>query len=219
MVTQASPRRRLVLLALLMAAGLLVLVWRPVGIAVLLEWGDRLAGHPAALPAVAAAQALLFTFALPGSTLVWVVAPFHPPLVAVPVLVAGSTAGALGAHLFAHRLAADWQPGEKARSVVRVLEERGDVFTQIALRALPGFPHSVVNYAGGLLNLPLPGYLVAAIIGLGCKWWVYAGAIHGITNAARGEVAASAASLLPLFILAGLMVVAAIIRARFPPPG
>lgn len=215
MLKQTSPRRRVVLLALLVVAGVLVLVWRPVGIAVLLEWGDRLAGHPAALPAVAAAQALLFTFALPGSTLVWVVAPFHPPLVAVPVLVAGSTAGALGARLFADRLAGDWQPGEKARSVVRILEERGGVFTQIALRALPGFPHSVINYAGGLLNLPLPGYVAAAIIGLGCKWWVYAGAIHGISNAARGEDAASAASLLPLFILAGLMVAAAVVRARF----
>lgn len=197
-----------------MAAGLLLLVWRPVDISTLLAWGAALAGHPASLPAVAAAQALLFTFALPGSTLVWIVAPFHPPVVAVPVLVAGSAGGALAARLLAGRLLLGWQPGDRARLIIRVLEQRGDLFTQIALRALPGFPHSVVNYGGALLGLPLPGYLAAAVIGLSCKWWVYAGAIHGISTAARGEEAIGPGSLLPLLMLAGLMLAAAVLRSR-----
>lgn len=214
MVRHIALRWRIVMLCLLLLAGFVLMLWRPVGIAVLLDWGGRLAGHPASLALAAAAQALLFTFALPGSALVWLVAPFHPPSVAVPVLVAGSTAGALAARLFANRLVCDWQPGRKAAPVFRILEKRGDVLTQIALRALPGFPHSVVNYAGGLLGLPLPGYLAAAIIGLSCKWWIYAGAIYGITAAARDESAVDAGTLLPLFFLAGLMLVAAAVRAR-----
>lgn len=213
-LNRVARRWRVLLLASLLIAGPALMVWQPVGIPTLMAWGASLAGHPGSLPVVAAMQALLFTFALPGSTLVWLVAPFHPPAISVPVLVAGSTGGALGARLLAHRLARGVQPGARARSVIRILEQRGDLFTQIALRALPGFPHSLVNYAGGVLKLPLPGYIAAAVIGLSCKWWVYSGAIYGISTAARGEEAIGAASLVPLLALAVLMLAAAAIRSR-----
>ncbi|MDQ2068831.1 VTT domain-containing protein [Natronospira bacteriovora] len=205
---------RLLLLIGIVAAGLLIAVWQPVDLDTLFHWGERFTGNPLALLLIILIQGLLFTFALPGSTLVWVVAPFQAPWISVPVLIAGSLLGALGAHLFADRLTRNWQPGGQAQAIIDLLEKRGDVLTQIALRALPGFPHSVVNYAGGLLRLPLPGYITAVVIGLGCKWSVYAVAIYGIGSAAQGEDALSVWQLLPLFLLAGLFLLAAWLRPR-----
>ncbi|MCP1726293.1 putative membrane protein YdjX (TVP38/TMEM64 family) [Natronospira proteinivora] len=209
-----TPSWRLLLLALVLIAGTLLSIWQPIPLETLLAWGERWMSHPAAWVALITLQALLFTFALPGSTLVWVVAPFLPPLIAVPILVAGSTLGAVGARHFSGSLSRGWAPGPKARAIVDLLERQGNLFTQVALRALPGFPHSVVNYAGGLIPLPLPTFVLAALLGLTAKWWVYAGALHGLTQAVVEEEALDVTVLLPLFLLVGMMGLAQLILVR-----
>lgn len=201
-------------LALILCTGLVIAYWQPVDMDTLFAWGDTLTAHPLTLLLIILIQALLFSLALPGSVLVWVVAPFQPPVIAVPVLVCGSVLGAAGARLFADTLTRHWQPGPRAQAIISLLEKRSDVLTQIALRALPGFPHSVINYAGGWLRLAWPAYLSAAFIGLGCKWTVYAMAIYGLGTAIHEDAELSAWQLLPLFLLAGLFLLAAWARPR-----
>ncbi|MFU8817645.1 MAG: VTT domain-containing protein, partial [Pseudomonadales bacterium] len=123
-------------------------------------------------------------------------------------------AGAGGARWVAAHLRRDWQPGEFARRVVELLRSRGDLFTQIALRVLPGFPHSVVNFAGGVLHLPLPGFLLAAVIGLSVKWAVYASAAYGISDSLAAGTAMRFETLLPLVILTGLLLLGGWYRRR-----
>lgn len=205
---------RVLTLGLILSAGLAIAYWQPVDMDTLFVWGEYLTGHPLSLLLIILTQALVLTLALPGSLLVWVIAPFQPPVIAVPVLVIGSVLGAAGARLFADTLTRHWQPGPRSRTIIELLEKRSDVLTQIALRALPGFPHSVINYAGGMLKLPWPAYLSAAIIGLSCKWTVYAMAIYGLGTAIHEDAELSAWQLLPLFLLAGLFLLAAWIRPR-----
>ena len=196
-------------LAALILTGATLAISRPVGLAQLLAWGERLTAHPLMLLVLIAAMALLFTFGFPGSVFLWLVAPFQPPLAATGVLLAGSVTGALGAYLLAKRLGSTRPLERRGRQVVDFLSARSDLVTQCALRLLPGFPHSAVNYAGGILRLPLRGFLLAALMGLGIKWAVYTSAVHsGVGALERGEVI-DFRDVLPLVILAVLLLLGA----------
>jgi len=106
-----------------------ILNWR-----LALEWAQGHAGGGPLAAAIVAAQFALYTFAQPGSMLFWFAALIFPPAAAALILTAGGTSGALGAYL---------------------LERQEDFFTRCALRVLPGMPHSVINFASGILALLL----------------------------------------------------------------
>jgi uncharacterized membrane protein YdjX (TVP38/TMEM64 family) len=207
------------LLGLLILAGLGLASWHTRELAQFLEWGDRIADFPVAIVAVVVLMAVLFTFALPGSLVFWVIAPFHSPLVSVIMLLIGSVAGAFGAHRFSHRVGKRWSPGKNAERMVELLEQRSDLLTQTALRVFPGFPHSFVNYAGGVLGLPLGPFLLAALLGLTVKWGVYATAVHGAVEAIETGDALHLGTVLPLFALAGLLLLGAFARRRLETRG
>lgn len=196
---------RLLLLGFLAAAFVTLIFFRPVAVADTLALGEALAPHPATIPLLILVQALLLALALPGTLMLWVVAPFYPPLVAAAILTAGSTLGALAAYHTASWLGGIWRPGPTGRRVVHLLHRQGDVWTQLTLRVLPGFPHSVVNYVSGTLGLPLGGFLLAAVLGLGMKWVVYAYAVHTLVQSGVEGEGVGMASLLPLAALATLL--------------
>lgn len=193
-----------VLLACVVVGGVLAL-WQPVELRVVLDWGERITSHPATPVLVVAAMAILFTFAMPGSLCVWLVAPFQPPVVATAILVAGSVLGAFGAWLLAWRLGGGWSMGPRSERIMEALAARSDFVMLLALRVLPGFPHSVVNYAGGILRIALPRFLLAAALGLAVKWGVYTSAIRSGVGAAERGLWLDPAVLVPLVLLALLL--------------
>ena len=205
---------KLWILPALILVGALISVWQPVSLNALLTWGRELSANPVFIGAIVLTMVLMFSFGLPGSFAVWLIAPFQPPLIATALLVTGSVLGALGAYAFSRRLRGDWQPAGLAGRVVQLLERRGGVMTQTALRILPGFPHSVINFAGGLLLLPLMAFTVSAIVGLTVKWGVYATAVHGLADAVESGQAMQASTLYPLLILSALLLAGAWARAR-----
>jgi uncharacterized membrane protein YdjX (TVP38/TMEM64 family) len=207
-------RLRLMFFGALAVAVIGVTAYQPVAAADAIAWGEALAASPYTIPLLILLQALLLAFALPGTLMLWVVAPFYPPLVAAAVLTTGSTLGALGAYLAARGLGRSWRPGPTAQRVLRLLQRQGDIWTQLALRVLPGFPHSVVNYGAGTLGLPLPGFLLAAAIGLGVKWVVYAYAVHALVQTGLEGESMGAVTLLPLIGLAVLLAGGRWLRAR-----
>lgn len=206
--------KRLLLIAGLLGIGLVIAVWEPVPLEQLLAWGERLASYPATLIALILLQITMYTFALPGSVVLWMVAPFYPPWLATLILLVGSLSGAAGARRFSMRLKRPSERGEETSTVIRLLHRRADFFTQCSLRALPGFPHSLINYAAGILHLPLATFMLAALVGLGIKWGVYTTAIHGAAEAAEGEAALDPATLGALALLAVLMLGGAWLRRR-----
>lgn len=195
-----------VLLACIVVGGVLGL-WQPMELHVVLEWGRRITGHPATPVLVVAVMAILFTFAMPGSLCIWLVAPFQPPVVATAILVAGSVLGAFGAWQLARWLGGGWSMGPRSERIRNALAARSDFAMLCALRVLPGFPHSVLNYAGGMLQIALPRFLLAAALGLTVKWGVYASAIQSGIGAAEDGLWIGPGDLVPLVILAILLFV------------
>lgn len=205
---------KLWVLPMLVAAGLGLAAWQPIDLEALLEWGEQIGTTWWFLAAVMVAVAVLFTFGLPGSVGLWLVAPFNPPVLSTILLVIASTVGALGAYRFSGHLGRDWKPSGASGKVVDVLEERGDMLTLLAMRMLPGFPHSVINFASGVLRLPLTSFVAATMLGLTIKWGIYATAIHGIADAVEGDEAITVGTLVPLFVLVALTLLGAWARRR-----
>lgn len=194
--------------------GLYLWIWYSPDLTQLQSWADEASHHPAVIVSVILIMAVTLALGLPGSIGLWLIAPFYPPLAATPMLIVGSVLGALGAYWLSAWVGDRWTPKGLTRKIMRRLEQRSDFLTQCALRVLPGFPHSVVNYAAGLLRLPLGTFLMAATIGLGVKWAVYASAIYGALEAVEKEEALSISVVLPLLALTVLLLVGAWVRRR-----
>ena len=160
-------------------------------------------------------QVTLFTFALPGSAMVWVVAPLYTPVTATLILAIGSTLGALGAYWFARLETLRWASHVKDSHLYQVLEQRGDFLSLCAIRLIPAFPHSVVNYGAGMLRLPVVRFLSTSMIGLTVKSFLYSNAIHGAVTATDLSELVRLKILGPLIILALVTGLAALLRNRW----
>lgn len=178
---------RLALLGLLFVAGIAFALAEPVDRQGVLAWGEALAQSPWTATMLVLVQVLMLAFGLPGTLVVWLVAPFYPPLTATLLMLAGSVIGAAAAYPIAGFLGASIHSRLEHHRTFQVLAARGDFFTQAALRALPGFPHAIINFSAGLLRLPWRGFLLAAVCGLAVKWAVYCWSIHALFQAGRGS--------------------------------
>lgn len=217
MFNDTSPGRRwyaMMIAAMLLMAGYLF-VWHSPELAAVQRWATEASQHPAVIVAVILIMAVTLTIGLSSSIGLWLIAPFYTPLAATPMLTLGSVVGSLGAYYLSSRLGERWASRGFAGRIMGKFEARGDFLTQCALRMLPGFPHTVINVAAGLLRLPLVTFVMAATLGLGVKWAVYSSAIYGALEAVENEEAISFSVLLPLIALTLMLLVGAWLRRRF----
>jgi len=216
----APPSARLwplALLAALVALGLAAHALELVDARVALAWARVHAAQwwfPAALVAL---QVLLFTFGLPGSAVLWLVAPLYAPPAAAAILTAGGCLGALTAHAFARRLTGASQQRLQASRGYRILQRESDVLVLCALRLAPGFPHSVINYAAGTLGLRRAPFLASAAIGFAIKSWLYAAVIQRALAAGRPADLLALDALWPLVALVVAVLLARVLLRRRGP--
>ena len=178
----------------------------------ILKVAQNYAQHWWTATVLVALQALLFTFALPGSLFLWVVALIYAPFTATIILVTGSTLGALGAYWFARWESVTWVAQIRQNRFFHVLEKRGDFLTLSTLRILPSFPHSVINYGSGILRLPLGQFVGSSLVGFTMKNYLYTSAIHGAVTAADPSEVIRLEIIGPLVLLALLFGLAAYFR-------
>jgi uncharacterized membrane protein YdjX (TVP38/TMEM64 family) len=127
-------------------------------------------------------QVLLFSFALAGSLFLWIVAPIYPPATAALILAAGGTLGGIGAYLLSGYLTLELRQKIERSHSYRVLQAQENFYTLFAMRVFPAFPHSVVNYSAGLLKARLDHFVVAAMLGVGIKSYIYARVIYSASS-------------------------------------
>ena len=161
-------------------------------------------------------QALLFTFALAGSLFLWVAAPLYPPVMATFILVAGGTLGGLGAYYFSEYLAEEWVKKIENSLSYRILQKQENFFTLFAMRVFPAFPHALVNYSSGVLKVSLIQFVVAAILGIAIKSYIYARVIYDATSLSWQELL-NISTLAPLIILSLLSLLGVLVKYKLMP--
>lgn len=129
-------------------------------------------------------QAVLFTFALAGSTFLWIVSPIYKPEMATFILVAGGTLGGISAYYFSRRLTDEWVHRVENSRVYRLLQKEDNFFSLFALRLMPAFPHALINYSSGMLHINIWHFIAAAILGLSVKCYVFSGVIYQASSSA-----------------------------------
>jgi len=203
-------RRQAVLIVVLLSA-VVVAVWDPVSVPQLLRWGAHFSANPWFIAAIIVLQAAMYALALPGTAMLFLIAPFHPLLTSVAILLSGSVSGALAAYYLASYLGESWRP-RRGAWLIELLRNRSDFYTQSALRMLPGCPHWAVNYGAGIIRVPLPPFIAAAMLGLGIKWTLYSWVVQDASSAAQAGEGFDLQNLWPLLVLATLLIVGGIVR-------
>lgn len=207
-----ADNRRILLLLSLVLIGLAVPMldwcdWRA-----MLQWARGYAQYGWLVAVLILLQVVLFMFALPGSSLLWVVGSLYPPAGATLILVSGASLGGLAGYGFARWLTASRLVHLRDNRHILRLQRHSDLLTLFALRLMPGFPHSLINYGAGMLHLPLGRFLLAAVLGIGIKSFLYTSAIHHALEAAAPAELLGRDVVLPLLLLAILTLLAGWIR-------
>ena len=158
-----------------------------------------------------AIQVVLFTFALAGSTLIWIIAALFTPFTSTVMITTGTTLGGVMAYLFSNKMSDEWVRKAQDSRVYQLMREKGDLYTLLALRLMPGFPHSVINYSAGILKVGLTRFVPATIAGSAIKSYVYSSVIYNATlmENSTGDIEFSdiwPLLALSLLILAGIAV-------------
>jgi uncharacterized membrane protein YdjX (TVP38/TMEM64 family) len=149
-------------------------------------------------------QAVLFTFALAGSFFLWIAAPLYPPPMATFILAAGGTLGGICAYWFSRRLTDEWIAKIEKSHTYKMLHKQDNFFTLFALRVFPGFPHALVNYSSGMLNVKLTHFIAAAVLGLSIKTYIYSNVIYNATNKTSIDALLDISTYGPLILLSML---------------
>jgi uncharacterized membrane protein YdjX (TVP38/TMEM64 family) len=175
---------KIIILGLIVSLGIILqrfgwFDWR-----IFLEWGKIHAHSWWLALVIIAIKTALYTVALPGSMMIWMAGLFFNPFAATMVIVAGGVCGAAAAYGFSRRMSADSTERLVSSRFFSVLRNHTDLATLCAVRLLPNFPHSVINYGSGVLRVPLSRVLVSALIGFTAKGYLYASMIR---NAATAE--------------------------------
>ena len=153
------------------------------------------------VPVLILAQVVLFTFALAGSIFLWIVAPLYPPAMATFILAAGGTLGGLGAYLFSNYLTDEWKVKIQDSRSYKLLQAQDNFLSLFAMRVFPAFPHSLVNYSSGILNVKLSHFVLAAVLGIAIKSYIYARVIYGATSSMSLDMLLDISVFGPLVLL------------------
>lgn len=167
-------------------------------------------------PLIVILKAALYMFALPGSVMYWVSGILFTPLYATTIVVIGGVGGAVLAYRFSQSMSKDSAERIQSSRFFKILRNHSDFATLSAIRSLPNFPHSIINYGSGMLNVPMPRFLLSTIIGFAAKGFLYTSAIHHAATADDLTDVIQLGTILPLVILTFLFAIGKLLQRKAP---
>ncbi|MCG6936890.1 MAG: VTT domain-containing protein [Gammaproteobacteria bacterium] len=206
--------KKLIIVALMIAAGIILEFAGLLDADRMLNIAREYADHWWLVLVLILLQVILFTFALAGSFFLWIVAPLYPPPMAAFILAAGGTIGGITAYFFSRRLTDEWIRKIEKSHTYRLLHRQDNFFSLFALRVFPAFPHALVNYSSGMLNVKLSHFISAAILGISIKSYVYANIIYNATSSASLEELMDISTYGPLILLSVITLLGVYINYR-----
>ena len=157
-------------------------------------------------------QTVLFTFALAGSSMIWITAALFTPIHSCLIITTGTTLGGMAAYVFSARLSDDWTRKVKGSRVYQLMRREGGFFNLLALRVMPGFPHSIINYSSGILRLSLINFIAATVAGTAIKTYVYSTLIYKATSAGTPGDNIGISAVWPLLALSLCLLIITMIK-------
>lgn len=144
--------------------------------------------------------------------MVWITAVLFTPLTSTAIITTGTTLGAISAYFFSERLSEEWTQKIKNTRIYKLLRKEGNFFILFALRMMPGFPHSVINYSSGILKIKFISFIPAAIMGTAIKTYVYSALIYNATTPGAMTSSISLSTVWPLLLLSLLILAGAFVK-------
>lgn len=207
--------KKLVTVALLITAGVLLEVYGLLDAEKMLDIARGYVDYWWLVVVLILLQVFMFTFALAGSFFLWIAAPLYPPAMATFILTAGATLGGVSAYLFSKRLTDEWVHRIENSHVYKLLHKQDNFFALFALRVFPAFPHSLVNYSSGILNVKLSHFIPAAILGISIKSYIYSNVIYNATTSASVESLLDISTYGPLILLSVITLIGVFIKYKW----
>lgn len=166
-------------------------------------------------PAAVLIQVLLYLFALPGSVVIWTLGVIYHPSTATMLFMAGGICGSLAAYFFSANLSVSWTQKFLQSKIFNTLQKNSGFLTLCAVRCVPGFPHSFINYSAGILKVNLFSFVMSTAIGFTVKGYIYSSAIYTAFHFEEEQSAITFWTVWPLLILAGFSFLGIAIQKKF----
>lgn len=157
-------------------------------------------------------KTLMYAFALPASTLILLAGSLYAPLTATVITVIGGVLGAFCAYALARFLSPDFVRQRTQPRGMELLRNHAGFLELCALRSLPGFPHSLLNYGAGALRIGIWIFAASTVIGLTIKGYVYTAAVYAQMQAGSATDRISWERLWPLAVWAVLLIIGAALK-------
>ena len=154
------------------------------------------------IPLLVIAKTSLYAFALPGSIMYVVIGLLYDPFPATLIIVAGGVSGAIAAYYLSGYLSGETRKRIHSSRTFSIIQKHSDFATLGAVRMLPGFPHSIINYGSGILQIPIGTVVVTAAAGFAAKGFLYSTAIHQAARAGTYDDNSGFGLIFPLIFLA-----------------
>jgi uncharacterized membrane protein YdjX (TVP38/TMEM64 family) len=162
-------------------------------------------------------QLVMYMLAFPGSIIMWTLGAIYQPWTATILIMAGGVAGALAAYFFSSYMSSSWTLKFSRSRIFSILVKNSGFLQLCALRCLPGFPHSFINYSSGILKVSLLPFIISTALGFAVKGFIYSSAIYSAIHMDDIDAAVSIYNLWPLLLLVIFSLVGIIVQRKYFP--
>ncbi|HLF20621.1 MAG TPA: VTT domain-containing protein [Bacteroidota bacterium] len=174
-----------------------------------------LGANPLAPVVIIVAMTGAWTFALPASVFFFITPLLFSPLAATGIICAGSAAGSTMGYVAARFGGSPWFERFNNSRVTRFLGRHSTFSALFAIRVFPSSPHMFINYGAGLLKIPFLKFIIATMLGIGIKAFLYSTAIEGSVGASSIQEALNWQTVSALMALTTLGIVGHVMQRRW----
>lgn len=156
-----------------------------------------------------------WTFALPASVFFFITPLLFSAPAATAVICAGSAAGTVMGYVAARWIGGPWVERFREHRVTKFIERHASFPSLFAIRIFPSSPHGFLNYGAGLVKIPLLKFLLATLLAVGIKAYLYATAIANSVGASTIQEALNWQTVTALMALGVLGIAGHILQKKW----
>ncbi|MBM4167737.1 MAG: TVP38/TMEM64 family protein [Ignavibacteria bacterium] len=175
----------------------------------------EIGANPYSAIIIVAAMTGAWLYALPASIFFFVTPLLFAPLQTTVIVCIGSLTGSAAGYWGARFVGGPWFEKFREHRITKFLQRHSSFASLFAIRVFPSSPHGFINYGAGLLQISFVKFILATVIGVGIKAYLYANAIEGSVGAKSILDALNWQTVSALSALGILAIIGHIVRQRW----